>query len=135
MQHMEYTAIHQSAPESNVPDAPLMENSAPLPGRALSAVVVKFAGWWAIFAGLLAMNSVCPICGSASCPVGVGTTGVIAGLFAAAKQWGAPAFRGIARVLRLPVRAHHADETPRCDCHSCQAHGHHLHHHPHDREA
>jgi len=30
------------------------------------------------------------VCGSQACPVGIGTTGIIAGLFAAMKQWGGP---------------------------------------------
>jgi len=56
--------------------------------KFFSAGLLRFAGWWSIFAGVLAVNSVCPFCGSAACPVGLGTTGVIAVFFAAVKQWG-----------------------------------------------
>jgi len=56
--------------------------------KLFSAGLLRFAGWWSIFAGVLAVNSVCPVCGSAACPVGLGTTGVIAVFFAAVKQWG-----------------------------------------------
>jgi hypothetical protein len=57
-------------------------------GKLFHTGTLRFAGWWSIFAGLLAVNSVCPICGSSACPIGIGTTGIVAGLFAAIKQWG-----------------------------------------------
>ena len=58
-------------------------------GRALlrkmaAAGLVRFAGWWSLFAGALALNSVCPVCGNAGCPTGIGSFGLIAaflGLF------------------------------------------------------
>jgi len=60
--------------------------------KMIRSGALRFAGWWSIFAGILAINSVCPICGSAACPVGIGTTGIIAGFFAAIKQWGGKLF-------------------------------------------
>ncbi len=68
--------------------------------RTLSSGALRFAGWWSIFAGLLAMNSVCPICGAASCPVGIGATGIIAGLIAAVKQWGWKFIKTAFRIFR-----------------------------------
>ncbi|MCU0849466.1 MAG: hypothetical protein MUD12_16410 [Spirochaetes bacterium] len=56
--------------------------------RFLASGAVRFAGWWTIFAGALALNSVCPVCGSSACPIGIGTTGIIAGVIAAVKLWG-----------------------------------------------
>ncbi len=72
--------------------------------RFISAGALRFAGWWSIFAGLLAMNSVCPVCGSQACPVGIGTTGIIAALFAAVKQWGGGVFRLLRGLfMRVPA--------------------------------
>ncbi|MBN1498060.1 MAG: hypothetical protein JXA07_14910 [Spirochaetes bacterium] len=70
--------------------------------RFISSGIVRFAGWWSIFAGALALNSVCPICGSSACPVGLGTTGIIAGLIAALKLWGGKLVRAIVRKTRPP---------------------------------
>ena len=61
--------------------------------KLLLSGAMRFAGWWSAFAGLLALNSVCPVCGSTACPVGLGTTGVIAAFFAALKQWGGHFFK------------------------------------------
>jgi hypothetical protein len=55
--------------------------------------MLRFTGWWSIFAGILAINSVCPVCGSTACPIGIGATGLIAGFFAAVKQWGGRIFQ------------------------------------------
>ncbi|MBN1602938.1 MAG: hypothetical protein JW915_15120 [Chitinispirillaceae bacterium] len=44
--------------------------------------LLKFLGWWFGFAGLYATFSVCPFCGQAGCPVGVGATGIFGGVFA-----------------------------------------------------
>ncbi len=63
--------------------------------RFLASGAFRFAGWWSIFAGALALNSTCPVCGGASCPVGIGTTGAIAAALAGVKQWGSPVFRYI----------------------------------------
>jgi hypothetical protein len=52
------------------------------------AKFARFFGWWFIFAGTFAAFSVCPVCGQVSCPVGVGTTGILAGFFALVKQNG-----------------------------------------------
>ena len=68
--------------------------------RLISAGILRFAGWWSVFAGLLAINSVCPICGTAGCPVGIGTTGIIAAFFAAVKQWGGCLFNGVRDRIR-----------------------------------
>ena len=46
-----------------------------------------FLGWWVIFAGSLSMFSVCPVCGSPVCPVGIGITGIVAGCMALCKQY------------------------------------------------
>jgi len=63
--------------------------------RLVAAGILRFAGWWSVFAGLLAINSVCPVCGSTACPIGLGTTGVIAVFFAAVKQWGRRFFQSL----------------------------------------
>lgn len=63
--------------------------------RVFSTVFLRFAGWWSIFAGLLALNSVCPMCGSTACPLGIGATGLIAGIAAALKMYGLTAVRGL----------------------------------------
>lgn len=78
--------------------------------RILSSGALRFAGWWSIFAGLLAMNSVCPICGSTSCPVGIGATGIIAGLIAAVKQWGWKFIKTAFRIFRT-----HNNVIPECE--------------------
>lgn len=48
----------------------------------------RLFGWWFIFAGALTAFSICPICGQVGCPVGIGTTGIIAGVLALVKQHG-----------------------------------------------
>jgi hypothetical protein len=48
----------------------------------------KFFGWWIIFAGSITIFSVCPICGQTGCPVGIGTTGILAGIFSLIKTGG-----------------------------------------------
>ena len=69
-------------------------------GRRLAAAgLFRFAGWWGAFAGFFAMNSVCPICGSSTCPVGIGTTGVLAALFAVVKQWGGKCVEQIRMII------------------------------------
>ncbi len=50
--------------------------------------IAKLFGWWVIFAGSLTLFSVCPICGSVGCPVGIGITGIFAGVLALVKQYG-----------------------------------------------
>ena len=48
----------------------------------------RFLGLWFAFTGLYAMFSVCPFCGQAGCPVGVGGAGIIGGIFAIlVQQW------------------------------------------------
>ena len=46
------------------------------------ARLYRLGGWWMIFAGSLALFSVCPVCGQAGCPVGIGVFGVLSGLLA-----------------------------------------------------
>ncbi len=94
--------------------------------RIINAGLLRMAGWWSIFAGLLALNSVCPICGGASCPVGVGTTGIIAGLLAGAKVFGGR----IIGMIREPVQKWKQNENnagagPALTCH-CEGHHHHT---------
>jgi hypothetical protein len=92
----------------------------------LNSGYIRFAGWWSIFAGALALNSTCPLCGSASCPVGIGTTGLIAGLFAALKLWGGRLFslfrsdRSRAETSSCPKELFHEhDPLDRsCCCHN-----------------
>jgi len=69
--------------------------------KIISAGVLRFAGWWSVFAGLLALNSVCPVCGSTACPVGIGTTGIIAAFFAVIKQWGGGTLKKISQRIRI----------------------------------
>gem|GEM_PF-802063 len=66
--------------------------------------LLRFAGWWSIFAGALAVNSVCPICGTQGCPVGIGTTGIIAAFFAGLKQWGIVFFKKTVDIIRTFFR-------------------------------
>lgn len=53
----------------------------PILGRLL-----RFFGWWFGFTGLYAMFAVCPFCGQAGCPVGVGGAGLMGGLCALGMQ-------------------------------------------------
>ncbi|MBP7604081.1 MAG: hypothetical protein KBA15_09150 [Spirochaetes bacterium] len=69
--------------------------------KAAAAGLVRFAGWWSLFAGALALNSVCPVCGNAGCPTGIGSLGLIAAVMAFFKQYGG----GFLRRLRAAVRA------------------------------
>ncbi len=50
--------------------------------------IYKFFGWWIIFAGGMTVFSVCPICGQTGCPIGIGTTGILAGIFSLIKTGG-----------------------------------------------
>ncbi|HPQ55103.1 MAG TPA: hypothetical protein PK253_17770 [Spirochaetota bacterium] len=50
--------------------------------------LLRYFGWWFIFAGALTTFSICPVCGQVGCPVGIGTTGIIAGFFTVLKQNG-----------------------------------------------
>lgn len=53
----------------------------PILGRLL-----RFFGWWFGFSGLYAMFAVCPFCGQAGCPVGIGGAGLIGGFCAICMQ-------------------------------------------------
>ncbi|MBN2040473.1 MAG: hypothetical protein JW864_10545 [Spirochaetes bacterium] len=61
----------------------------------LRSKIYKFLGWWFIFAGGITVFSVCPICGQMGCPVGIGTTGILAGMLALIKTGGRNFFAGI----------------------------------------
>lgn len=87
----------QAAPPSAAPPA-----QASFITKLFSSAIVRFAGWWSIFAGVLALNSVCPVCGGSACPVGIGTTGVIAGVIAAVKLWGGKCVTIVSGYLRRP---------------------------------
>lgn len=52
----------------------------------LRAKIYRFFGWWFIFAGGITFFSVCPVCGQTGCPVGVGTTGILAGILSLFKM-------------------------------------------------
>jgi hypothetical protein len=97
-------------------------------GRLLTSGIIRFAGWWSIFAGALALNSVCPICGGVACPVGLGTTGIIAGLLAGIKQWGGRAIKFFAGIIRPGKSTDCSADTTLCTCNTCSSH--HHHHHP-----
>jgi len=60
---------------------------------------IRFFGWWFIFAGTLTTFSVCPFCGQVNCPVGVGSTGILAGFFALLKQYGRQVYDHIKQKL------------------------------------
>mgnify|MGYP006961682514 CR=1 FL=1 len=93
--------------------------------RLIASGALRFAGWWSIFAGALALNSVCPICGGASCPVGIGTTGVIAAVLAGTKQWGGAIIRYVRGFFGSSKAA---GEQSAAAC-ACQGPGHHEHNH------
>lgn len=93
--------------------------------RMLASGTFRFLGWWSIFAGALAMNSVCPICGNAACPVGVGTTGILAGIMAGFKQWGGPVIRSFIGLFRTRKAADEGDHSASCPCPSCREQDHH----------
>jgi hypothetical protein len=67
------------------------------------AKFTRFFGWWFIFAGTFAAFSVCPVCGQVSCPVGVGTTGILAGVFALIKQNGRQFIYYIKEKIKLMI--------------------------------
>ncbi len=76
--------------------------------RTAAAGLVRFAGWWSLFAGALALNSVCPVCGNAGCPTGIGSFGLVAAVLAFVKQYGGGVFRRLRAVVRAgkdPVSA------------------------------
>ncbi|HQO03050.1 MAG TPA: hypothetical protein PLI62_12335 [Spirochaetota bacterium] len=93
--------------------------------KLLTSGVIRFAGWWSIFAGALALNSVCPICGGVACPVGLGTTGIIAGLLAGIKQWGGRSIKFFTGIFRPGKSTECATETAHCTCTTCSSHNHH----------
>ncbi len=66
--------------------------------------VYKFFGWWFIFAGAITVFSVCPICGQTGCPVGVGTTGIIAGLLSLIKTGGKNHIRLLFRLFNKIIK-------------------------------
>ncbi len=83
--------ILKSAPEIIIEDVEYLKNSAmetALKNHPFLGRLFRFFGWWFIFAGALSAMSVCPVCGQVGCPVGVGTTGILAGFFALIKQNG-----------------------------------------------
>lgn len=86
---------------------------------------MRFAGWWSIFAGVLALNSVCPVCGSTACPVGIGTTGIIAAAVAAVKQWGEKGIRIIFSWYRKRYPKDAGSVQNACSCGSCHKYDHH----------
>lgn len=47
----------------------------------------RLFGWWLIFASSITMFSVCPHCGQVGCPIGIGTTGILAGFLAFFKMY------------------------------------------------
>ena len=98
--------------------------------RTAAAGLVRFAGWWSLFAGALALNSVCPVCGNAGCPTGIGSLGLIAAVMAFFKQYG----RGFLRRLCAAVRAEEGSvpiEPVDAD-HGAGRRGH-MHHTPEER--
>jgi hypothetical protein len=93
--------------------------------RLLSSTIIRFAGWWSIFAGALALNSICPVCGSSACPVGMGTTGIIAGFIAAAKLWGGRFIRFVIDHFRQSHQEDTGNVETDCSCGSFHDHYHH----------
>lgn len=93
--------------------------------KLFTSGVIRFAGWWSIFAGALALNSVCPICGGVACPVGLGTTDIIAGLLAGIKQWGGRSIKFFTGIFRPGKPTECATETAHCTCTTCSSHNHH----------
>lgn len=67
----------------------------------LRSKIYKFLGWWFIFAGGITVFSICPVCGQMGCPVGIGTTGILAGIFALIKTNGKNFFVYIKSIFRL----------------------------------
>lgn len=56
-----------------------------------AARIINFSKWWLAFTGLIATTSVCPFCGQAGCPVGLGFASTMGGLFAIFMQdWKEP---------------------------------------------
>ena len=47
---------------------------------------LRFSGIWLVVALLFGSTSVCPFCGQAGCPVGIGSAGVLGGIAAFALQ-------------------------------------------------
>lgn len=56
--------------------------------RKTGAHIMRLIATWFGFSSLYAMFSVCPFCGQAGCPVGVGGAGIIGGFFALIAQSG-----------------------------------------------
>ncbi len=89
-------------------------------GRALwkkiaAAGLVRFAGWWSLFAGALALNSVCPVCGNAGCPTGIGSFGIIAAVLAFFKQYGWKGLQAFTALLRRRLTV--GSPNPFDECH------------------
>lgn len=98
--------------------------------RLAASGALRFAGWWTIFASLLAINSICPICGGTSCPVGIGATGILAGLLAGFKQYGRSIIGAAVRLFR-PHTAIEAHAAPACADPACACHRHGTQHASH----
>jgi hypothetical protein len=88
--------------------------------KAAAAGLVRFAGWWSLFAGALALNSVCPVCGNAGCPTGIGSFGLIAAVLAFVKQYGGATVRRFFSFFTgrsttvIPDRSQDGDHDPEC---------------------
>lgn len=94
--------ILKPAPEITIDDIVELKNSVKeyaLSSHPLLSRFMRFFGWWFIFAGALSAFSVCPVCGQIGCPIGVGTTGILAGFFALVKQNGKEYFKSIKQKL------------------------------------
>lgn len=93
--------------------------------KTAAAGLVRFAGWWSLFAGALALNSVCPVCGNAGCPTGIGSFGLMAAVLAFFKQYGWKSLQAFTALFRRRLKvgsASHFDECHihgRCSC-SCR---------------
>ncbi len=91
-------------------------------GRALlrktaAAGLVRFAGWWSLFAGALALNSVCPVCGNAGCPTGIGSFGLIAAVLAFFKQYGWKGLQAFITLFRRPLTVGSPSSSDKCHIH------------------
>jgi hypothetical protein len=85
--------------------------------KTAAAGLVRFAGWWSLFAGALALNSVCPVCGNAGCPTGIGSFGLVAAVLAFFKQYGWKGLQAFSALFRRRLTVGSPNLSDECHIH------------------
>ena len=68
---------------------------------AVGWAVIRFFSLWSIFTGAIVLNSSCPFCGNCGCPIGIGSSGIIAFFLALIKQYGLSSVHSITSFINF----------------------------------